>query len=296
MAHLCKRSIVNFSEVVSGVEVGDFALTGAGSVVGASIIGVDGSGTIYTVTIGTGTGNGTLRLDLMDNDSIADTLGLPLGGAGMGNGSFSGGEAYTINKTPIVIITASFSSNGTNDGWILESSEDSNQGGSKDINGIIFRLGDNSQDRQYRAILHFPTYYLPDRAVVTEAILMIKNQGVIGTDPFTTHQNIAVDIRYGVFGNFGPFGLMALQGLDFQNPASLYSVGTISNSNHRGWYWATLNSTANQFINLTGVTQFRLAFQLDDNDDLGEDFLTFYSGNYDSISERPHLVVKYYVP
>ncbi len=57
------------------------------------------------------------------------------------------------------------------------------------------------------AILHFPTYYLPDNAVVTEVILMVKGQGVIGTDPFTTHQNILVDIRSGVFGSFGPWGI-----------------------------------------------------------------------------------------
>jgi len=205
-------------------------------------------------------------------------------------------ELLTINKSPLAVITATFSSNGTNDGWIIESGEDSNQGGLKNANSTILRLGDDSLDRQYRALLHFPTYYLPDNAVVAEVILMIKNQGVIGTDPFTTHQSISIDIRSGVFGSFGPFGIKALQESDFQNPASLYSVGAISNSTVGGWYWTTLNNTANQFINLRGMTQFRLAFQLDDNDDLGDDFLTFYSGNYDSLSERPHLVIKYYIP
>jgi hypothetical protein len=290
------RFTVNFSESVNGVDASDFTLTTSGNIVNASIVEVNGMGSVYTVAVNTGTGAGNLRLNLSDNDSITDISGLPLGGAGAGNGNFVNGEEYTINKASINIITASFSSNGTNDGWILESSEDSNQGGSKDANSIIFRLGDNAQDRQYRTILHFPTYYLPDNAVVTEVILMIKNQGVIGTDPFTTHQNISVDLRYGVFGNFGPWGIEALQDTDFQNPASLYSVSTISNSNNNGWYWTTLNSAANQFINLRGVTQFRLAFQLDDNDDLSDDFLTFYSGNYDSISERPHLIIKYYIP
>jgi len=287
---------VNFSEAVGGVDASDFTLAMSGNVVGASIMGVTGSGNFYTVTIGTGTGTGSLRLNLMDNDSIMDTLGLPLGGVGAGNGNFGGGEEYTINKTVVTIITASFSSNGTNDGWIVESTEDSNQGGLKNAHSTILRLGDDPQDRQYRAILHFPTYYLPDNAVVTEVILMIKNQGVIGADPFTTHQNISIDIRSGVFGNLGPFGIKALQASDFQNPASMYSAGTILNTPVRGWYWTTLNATANQFINLYGMTQFRLAFQLDDNDDLGDDFLTFYSGNYDSLSDRPHLVIKYYIP
>ncbi len=290
------RFTVNFSETVNGVDTGDFTLATSGNITGASIAEVNGMGGAYTVAVNTGTGAGNIRLNLVDNDSITDLFGLALGGAGAGNGDFVNGEEYTINKTTFNVITASFSSNGTNDGWVLESSEDSNQGSAKDANSVIFRLGDNAQDRQYRTILHFPTYYLPDNAVVTEVILMIKNQGVIGTNPFSTHQNITVDLRYGVFGSFGPWGIDALQDSDFQNPASVYSVGTITNSNNNGWYWTTLNSTANSYINLTGVTQFRLAFQLDDNDDLSDDFLTFYSGNHNIIPERPHLIIKYYIP
>jgi len=90
---------VIFSEAVGGVDVDDFALAMAGNIAGASIMEVSGSGNIYIVTIGTGTGNGTLRLDLMDNDSITDALGFPLGATGMGNGNFSGGEEYTISRS-----------------------------------------------------------------------------------------------------------------------------------------------------------------------------------------------------
>ena len=287
---------VTFSGAVTGVDVSDFALATTGNVASAYIKEVSGFGNLYTVTIGTGTGSGTIRLDLMDNDSIVDTSSLPLGGLGAGNGNFTFGEEYSINKNPVVIRTEIFGSNGTNDGWVLETSEDSNQGGSKNSNDVVFRLGDDAQDRQYRTILHFPTYYLPDNAVVTEVILLIRGQGVVGTDPFTTHLGISIDIRKGVFGNLGPFGINALQGSDFQNPASLNSAGLISNSPVSGWYVTTLNSAANPFINLTGMTQLRLAFQLDDNDDLSDDFITFASGNDGSFSNRPHLVVKYYIP
>ncbi|MCC6500114.1 MAG: hypothetical protein IT313_07595 [Anaerolineales bacterium] len=288
------RYNVSFSEAVSGVDVGDFGL--GLSVTGASILDVIGSGNAYVVTVGTGAGAGNLRLDVLDNDSIIDAAGVPLGGVGNGNGNYVSGEEYNINRAPVTIITAQFTSNGTNDGWIIESSEDSNQGGSKNANSTILRLGDDAQDRQYRAILHFPTYYLPDNAVVTEAILMLKNQGGIGTNPFNTHGNISIDLRYGVFGSFGPWGIDALQNSDFQNPASLYSVGTIANTPSSGWYWTTLNGAANSYINLTGITQFRLGFQLDDNDNLNDDFLTFFSGDYESIHERPRLAIKYYIP
>ncbi len=290
------RFTVAFSETVSGVDNSDFTLFTTGTITGTSIKEVSGFGNLYTVTIGTGVGSGTIRLDLADNDSITNASNLPLGGLGAGNGNFTVGEEYSINKTPTVILAQIFSSNGANDGWILETSEDSNQGGAKNANDSVFRLGDDSQDRQYRAILHFPTYYLPDNAVVTEITLLIRGQSVAGSDPFTTHLGISIDIRKGVFGNLGPFGIKALQGSDFQNPASLNSAGLISNNPVSGWYVSTLNSAANPFVNLTGMTQLRLAFQLDDNDDLSDDYITFYSGNDSALSNRPQLVVKYYIP
>ena len=46
----------------------------------------------------TGTGNGTIRLDVVDDNSIIDAAGNPLGGVNPGDGDFAGGETYTINK------------------------------------------------------------------------------------------------------------------------------------------------------------------------------------------------------
>ena len=89
---------VEFSEPVTGVDSSDFALTTSG-IAGASITGVSGGGTSYTVTATTGTGDGTIRLDLSDDDSIVDGAANVLGGAGAGNGDFSSGETYTTDKT-----------------------------------------------------------------------------------------------------------------------------------------------------------------------------------------------------
>ncbi len=184
---------LTFTDAVTGVDPNDFDVTTTDTLAGTSVVGVSGSGNTYVITVSTGSGNGNLRLDLIDNDSIVDSLSHPLGGSGIFNGSFAGGEAYTIQKTQISRFSESFRSNGTNDGWILESSEDSSLGGSKNVTASTFRIGDDAQDRQYRSILHFPTYYLPDNAVVTQVILLMKNQGVVGTDPFTTHGNISID-------------------------------------------------------------------------------------------------------
>src|SRR6266542_3141297 len=88
---------VTFSESVSGVDATDFALAASG-VSGASISGVSGSGSSYTVTVNTGSGDGTIGLNLVDDDSIIDGVGNPLGGAGSGNANFTG-QTYTIDKT-----------------------------------------------------------------------------------------------------------------------------------------------------------------------------------------------------
>ncbi len=88
---------VTFSESVTGVNAADFALVQAGGVSGALITSVTGSGTSWTVTASTGTGNGTLGLNLTDDDSIIDSVNNPLGGIGAGNGSFTG-EVYTVTR------------------------------------------------------------------------------------------------------------------------------------------------------------------------------------------------------
>jgi glucose/arabinose dehydrogenase/PKD repeat protein len=91
---------VTFSEVVTGVGVGDFSLvTSPGAVTGAVLSSVTGSGSQYTVTATTGSGNGTLGLNAVDDDSIVDGAGNPLGGTGSGNGGFTTGQSYAIDKT-----------------------------------------------------------------------------------------------------------------------------------------------------------------------------------------------------
>jgi len=87
---------VTFSESVTGVNNADFALAATG-LSGSAITNVTGSGTTYTVTASTGTGNGTLGLNLVDDDSIVDAALNPLGGAGAGNGNFTG-QVYTVNR------------------------------------------------------------------------------------------------------------------------------------------------------------------------------------------------------
>jgi hypothetical protein len=85
--------VVTFTEAVTGVGVADFDLTVTG-ISGASVTGVSGSGAVYTVTVSTGTGDGTLRLDIPTAATITDLAGNALSGL-----PFTGGQVYTVDKT-----------------------------------------------------------------------------------------------------------------------------------------------------------------------------------------------------
>jgi hypothetical protein len=286
---------VVFSEAVTGVDTGDFSTTTTGNLTGVTISGLSGSGSSYSVNVSTGSGQGTLRLDLLDNDSISDSSGYPLGGSGAGNGNYTSGETYTISRIPRNIYTSTFRSNGRNDGWVLESSEDSSVGGSFNSSASIIYIGDSNQDAQYRAILHFPTYYLPDNAVITKALVMLKGYGLVGSNPFTSHGNLLIDIRSGAFNNSLFFWYNGLDVFDFQNPASMDAVGVIPNAPISNWYWALLDSRAFAYINLNGVTQLRLRFEIEDDDNMQNDLLILFSGDYGQLADRPRLVVEYYL-
>jgi hypothetical protein len=86
---------VTFSENVTGVDTGDFALvnSGLGGSPTISSVTQGANASVYTVTASSGTGSGTLGLNLNDDDSIADGAGNKLAG----NGSFTG-EVYTIDR------------------------------------------------------------------------------------------------------------------------------------------------------------------------------------------------------
>lgn len=88
---------VMFSEPVTDVDITDFApvLQGVGFVF---VTDVYGSGSTYVVSVYTGYGNGTLGLDIVDNDTIRNESGDTLGGVGVYNGNFSGNEVYSIAK------------------------------------------------------------------------------------------------------------------------------------------------------------------------------------------------------
>jgi hypothetical protein len=188
-----------------------------------------------------------------------------------------------------------FTSIAAHDGWILESSETSNVGGTKNNTAITLRVGDDAANRQYRSGLSFDTSSLPDNAVITSVTLKFKYAGKIGTSPFNTHGSLLADICRGAFSNN-----IALQLNDFavKCPIAMYKVKTLTytNSLADNWYSQALLPDDYQFVNLGGVTQFRLRFAKDDNNDFGADFLKIFSGSALNETDRPRLIVGYFVP
>ena len=199
-------------------------------------------------------------------------------------------------KTAPTILTTTLYSQGSLDGWILESTETSNVGGTMNSTGTTFNLGDGTADKQYRSILSFNTGALPDTAVITKVTLKIKVSGALvgNNNPFSWGNGLKMDVCR---NNFGTTSALQLTDFNFNNTTNCkLAAGTFGNTPILGWYSANMISTAWSKINKVGLTQFRLRFNMDDNNDGVADYWRFYSGNYSTVSLRPTLVVWYYVP
>jgi hypothetical protein len=188
-------------------------------------------------------------------------------------------------------IMARFYSIGTNDGWILEKTETSETGGSLSKTGVLI-VGDNAANKQYRSILHFDTSALPDNAVITGAWLWVKRHSSIGTDPFGKSL-LRVDTSLLIAGRFGP--TIALELADFKTSGILAGNFVKFPQVDGMWYRATLNAAARGCISPTSTTQYRLRFNIDDNNNHIADYLKLYSGDATS-TYPPQLAVQYHLP
>jgi len=197
--------------------------------------------------------------------------------------------SYEYQRTPL---TATIRSNGAEDGWILETAEAGNAGGTMDSAATLLRIGDDAAKKQYRIVLSFNTSTLPDTAIITTVTLMVKNAGVVGGgNPIATFGGFRADIRKGTFGT------AALQLADFKTAAN-QTVGPVSPSLISGWYSIDLTSAKariNQLATLSGLTQIRLRFNLDDNNNTIANYLKIYSGDA-GLATRPKLIIQYFVP
>ncbi len=187
---------------------------------------------------------------------------------------------------------ATFTSIAAHDGYLLESSEISSVAGSLaagDSGAQALRAGDDALDRQWRSILSFDTSSIPDFAPIIAASVQLATGSVVG-GPTLSLSTLYVDQRSGFFGSSSGLELE-----DFSAPqtvlnaAPLYRVGSSTLS----WRTGKLGSAGLSAINRTGLTQFRLRYFRDDDDNLTPDFLGFFSGDATTAVSRPRLVVVY---
>lgn len=198
----------------------------------------------------------------------------------------------TGEPPPPTPVTVTFTSISGHDGRVIESGENTNVGGSadsNDTNANAIRVGDTNQDRQQKGVVSFDTSSIPDGATIQSATVRLRRGSSTGTNPFTTHGSCLADIVTGAFG-----GSTTLAASDFQAAATATGVATMTNPTVNGALSeGILNATGLGAINKTGTTQLRVYFTLDDNDDTGNDYIGFYSGENGTATNRPVLEVTY---
>jgi hypothetical protein len=113
---------LTFDREVDGVTLDDFEFANSG-VTGLSLSGTyfTNDTSVYTM-VTTNTGSGTLGLNLVDNGSIVDLFGLPLGGAGPDNGDFTG-QVYVIDRAGPTFPSVAISSNNATSAAFVRNGE-----------------------------------------------------------------------------------------------------------------------------------------------------------------------------
>jgi choice-of-anchor B domain-containing protein len=209
------------------------------------------------------------------------------------NAEGEGGSSNQASATPVAAPTVViFTSIAAQDGWVLESNETSNSGGTIDATASTtsaLRVGDATSDRQYKSVVSFDTSAIPDGATIVSATLRLRRGTLSGTSPFTTHGTCWADVQTSGFS-----GSTTLQTGDFQATATAVQAASLSNAASNGaWSEGSLNAAGLAALDKAGTTQLRVYFNLDDNDDGGNDYIGYYSGNNSTAANRPQLVVTY---
>ena len=191
------------------------------------------------------------RIDELPGPITGDLWNFTTAGGGGSQGSYLGVDAK--------------------DGWVRESTETSGIGGGYSTTATY--LGDTASKQQYIGVLHFDTSAIPDGATITAATLTITRLGVSGTP--TNLGTITVDIKNGYYGASD-----GLRAEDFEAASSATNVATIPYPASNGTAVSgTLNSTGRAQINKTGVTQFKIRFTTDDDNDATADYLNIYDSS-----------------
>gem|GEM_PF-548134 len=166
-------------------------------------------------------------------------------------------------------------------GWLLESKETSNLARLKNSSTDL-RVGDDALKRQARALLSFNTAALPNDAQIQSVRLRVYLSAQTGN--VSSLGALQADVKTGFFGS------SALELTDFNAAAATIRPSAFAPSAaDPSIYELKIPSTFWKYIHLSGATQFRLRFALDDDNDRRADFLSFFRGG----ALAPELIVEY---
>ncbi len=269
-----------------------------------------GQSVTFTATVAAGSGTPTGFVTFQEGNIVLAQLPLNVSGAAafstsalaLGNHTVtavyasdsvfaaSSGSVVQVVQNPI--LTATFSSIGAQDGWVMGATGSSNAGDSLNAtanDAAALRVGADSSKRQYRSIVSFDTSAIPDGAAILAVTLRLRRGTVSGMNPFTAYGTCWVDVQSGGFS-----GSTALQPGDFQSVATAAQAASLTNAASDGdWSEGSLNAAGRAALNKTGTTQLRVYFTLEGKSLGGADYIGYYSGENSTPANRPQLVVTY---
>lgn len=263
----------------------------------------------YSQTLAATGGNGALVWSV---DSGSLPLGLSLSSAGVisgtpdsagtsnftvrvadGDGVTGGGDEDTQALSIVVVNSGTlvtFVSQSARDGWVLESGENTNAGGtinSSDATSAALRAGDDAAKKQYKFILSFDTSSLPDAATIVSATLKVKR----GTQSGSV---AALGTLYADQKTYNFNSNANLENADFNAASNVAQAATMSLPTSNGQLAVgNLTAAGLNAVNKVGNTQFRIYFSVDDDNDTAADYIGFYSGDDSTPANRPVLEVVY---
>jgi len=210
------------------------------------------------------------------------------------------GEQPADPGTPDQVVTVR--SSGLEDGHVEESQEDSSVGDTTSTRSQTISVGDTADDRQVLGLLSFDTSSIPDDAYIVSAQLALTRSTKRGDPQDLTLPlgDLVVDMRcvLSVPDFYG--AVPEVESGDFQ-AFSRYEDVTAAPLT----YPATNGALATGMIkdellseiNKAGLTQFKVRFALEDNDNSRADQLLFFSGDMARIQAyQPSLTVTYRTP
>jgi uncharacterized lipoprotein YddW (UPF0748 family) len=187
-------------------------------------------------------------------------------------------------------VSMTFDSVASEDGYVLESSETSNVGGTINSTNTTFAVGDDSSKRQFKGVVSFDTSSLPDDATIQTVSLKLTQYSINGGDPWASLGTLNVHLAA---PNFGASSALATE--DFAAAPTVSNVATVAKpSGNQVTVTSALNSAGVRAVSKTGKTQLRVEFSIDDDNDAANDYVNFYSGDYTTNANyRPKLEVQY---